>query len=149
MHVSWMGSIKTEKIAIFAVILINITLLLLSQVLSITFISINMKLYDQIMHKMYIFQKGLHTFSCHCIIRRRFIPCKNLKNYGIRSKGNTRYWIFYISKKLALENVTILHWIFTLVFTFNLHFIEFTLVVISNELVQCFMLTNMIFRRKK
>ncbi len=81
--------------------------------------------------------KGLHTFSCHCIIRRRFIPCKNLKNYGIRSKGNTRYWILYISKKLALENVTILHWIFTLVFTFNLHFIEFTLVVISNELVQC------------
>ncbi len=34
-HVSWMGSIKTEKIAIFAVILINITLLLLSSSLSI------------------------------------------------------------------------------------------------------------------
>ncbi len=57
-----MGSIKTEKIAIFAVILINITLLLLSQVLSIPFISINMKLYDQIMHKMYIFQRACILF---------------------------------------------------------------------------------------
>lgn len=61
-HVSWMGSIKTEKIAIFAVILISITLLLLSHVLSIPLNSINIKLYDQIMHKIYKFQRACILF---------------------------------------------------------------------------------------